>query len=87
MIKSEELKRPESCLNMARSDEPIFVLRANDELAPTVVRRWATEYRNSKTRYGSKLLTIEQDAKHRQALALADQMEIWKSAQIKAERP
>ena len=44
MIKNEELNNQKSCLNQAHSDEPIFTLRANDELAPDVVRVWAGRY-------------------------------------------
>lgn len=42
MIKRDEIADPKSCLNKAADDEPIFVLRANDMLAPAVVRAWAT---------------------------------------------
>lgn len=40
MKKNEELANPNSCLNRAEEDEPIFVLRANDPLAPSVIRSW-----------------------------------------------
>lgn len=43
MIKSKELEDPTSCLNKAADDEPIFVLRANDPLAPGVVDYWYTQ--------------------------------------------
>lgn len=41
MKKHDEFENPGSCLNKAQDDEPIFVLRANDPLAPMVVRLWA----------------------------------------------
>lgn len=42
MIKNQELLDPKSCLNKAAPDEPIFVLRAKDKLAPQTIRHWAT---------------------------------------------
>lgn len=33
-------KHTDRCLINAKDDEPIFVLRAQDELAPLVVARW-----------------------------------------------
>ena len=41
MLKREELDNEESCLNKAKFDEPIFVLRAQDRLAPLIIRLWA----------------------------------------------
>ena len=33
---------PQSCLNRAEPDEPIFVLRSTDEIAPILVEIWAS---------------------------------------------
>ncbi len=77
MRRTEELIRVDSCLNKAHDDEPIFVLRANDELAPAAVRRWAFEYFLSKDK-GQNLLTDKQRAKYEEALKLADEMEEWR---------
>ena len=41
MIKRRELIDPESCFNKAANDEPLFVLRAHDMLAPDLVTEWA----------------------------------------------
>lgn len=41
MLKRQEMSDPNSCLNKARDDEPIFVLRAKDPIAAAVVRLWA----------------------------------------------
>ena len=41
MNKSDELKNPISCLNKASPNEPIFVLRANDLIAPQTIKLWA----------------------------------------------
>lgn len=39
--KSEILSDPNSCLNKAADDEPLFILRAQDVLAPIAVQYWA----------------------------------------------
>lgn len=39
--KRENVNDPSSCLNKAREDEPIFILRAHDRVAPAAVRDWA----------------------------------------------
>jgi hypothetical protein len=38
--KAEALRQAGSCLNKARADEPIFVLRASDPIAAQVIRLW-----------------------------------------------
>lgn len=38
MIKS--IEREKGCFAKAAEDEPLFVLRAQDFLAPTIVREW-----------------------------------------------
>ena len=82
MIKSNEIQSPSSCLNSAASDEPIFVLRANDELASDIVREWARRYALSKLIINSSLamtgLQIYQHHKYDEALELADQMDRWR---------
>ena len=42
MIKNRELLEGDSTLNKAQLNEPIFILRASDILAPIVVKYWAT---------------------------------------------
>jgi hypothetical protein len=74
MIKTQELAGP-SCLTAAADDEPLFVLRANDELAPEIVRRWAYAYYNAKG--GQFRMTPPQLAKCDEAFALARAMERW----------
>lgn len=34
MLKTQELYNVDSCLNHAAADEPLFILRANDPIAP-----------------------------------------------------
>ncbi len=73
MIKSQELADPKSCLNKAGAKEPLFVLRANDESAPGVVRMWARRYRADK---GDKITDAQLD-KFAEAIAIANAMELW----------
>ena len=40
MIKREELKNPNSCMNKAQDGEMVFVLLARDVTAPDVIRYW-----------------------------------------------
>ena len=40
--KQEELQQPQSALSKAGATEPVFVLRAQDKLAPGLVRLWAS---------------------------------------------
>jgi hypothetical protein len=77
MYKSEELKNPNSCLNKATDDEPLFVLRANDELAPSIVRTWAVMYHKAKAEQTGGI-TEAQRAKYDEAMALASMMEQWR---------
>lgn len=41
MLKRDELRDPNSCLNKAADDEMLFVFRATDKLAPHFIRMWA----------------------------------------------
>lgn len=60
-------KHTDSCLLKAGDDEPIFVLRAQDRLAPHVVRHWAKLAEASGT----------PSAKVEEARALAELMTDW----------
>lgn len=77
MIKSRELTIPTSCLNQAKLDEPVFVLRANDELAPKVVEAWAQAYEITKR--SRQAFGPVQQAKAHEALDAARQMREWKA--------
>lgn len=61
------LKHNDSCLAKAADDEPLFVLRAHDKLAPNTVRVWAMMARAQGT----------PSEKVREAMDLADDMEDW----------
>jgi len=70
MTKEETLREAlegRGCLGKAKPDEPVFVFRAQDELAPEIVRDWADivathDPNSSKAHAASKL---------------ADEMEAW----------
>mgnify|MGYP001596414901 CR=1 FL=1 len=64
-IKTEELKS--GCIAKAADDEPVFVLRAQDRLAPALVRAWASLARE----HGCS------DEKCNEAVQLARAMEQW----------
>lgn len=67
MLKKLELSTPASCLNKARVDEPIFVLRAKDPLASMTIRHWITMAEDQ-----------HEKAKLQEALDLADAMDQWR---------
>lgn len=68
MKKQLELSTPTSCLNKAAPDEPVFVLRAKDPLAPITVRHWATMSEGK-----------HEPAKLAEARNLASEMEDWRN--------
>jgi hypothetical protein len=67
MLKKDELSSPSSCINKAADDEPVFVLRAQDAIAPDVVRLWA----------GRAWQAGVPQAKVNEAYDLASQMQAW----------
>lgn len=82
-IKSVE--REEGCFAHAAEDEPLFVLRANDELAPALVREWARAYQHKHMShgYGREPIwdTPKAKEKYESAWRLATAMEQFKQAQ------
>jgi hypothetical protein len=79
-LKRDEIANPESCLNKAADDEPIFVLRANDPVAASIVRAWADEYVEHKREYNTDgCLTHKQLSKAQEARGLANQMDAWQA--------
>lgn len=72
-IKKDELVN--GCFAKAADDEPLFVLRATDKLAPALVREWARQFAVS------EMVRVNGNSffqrKYREALALADAMEAW----------
>ena len=72
------------CYAKAAEDEPIFVLRAKDPLAPDIVRHWAQSYQlhneiANSTGDGPEALTASQHEKYTEAMACANAMVKWKS--------
>lgn len=57
----------DGCFSRAKDDEPLFVLRASDQLAPYFVREWAF----MAERHGASREKISE------ALACAREMEKW----------
>lgn len=82
MIKRDEIATPTSCLNCAADDEPLFVLRANDESAPAQVAAWARNYLEDKG--GWLKMTPAQQKKYTDAMDLAGHMRIWKMQKNRA---
>lgn len=67
MIKREELSNPNSCINKAADEEPVFVLRAQDLLSDVLVDLWARRAEEN----GAS------DAKVSSARELAQKMRAW----------
>ena len=61
------------CYRNAADDEPIFTLRANDELAPVMVRVWAIIFGQRR-----HPMTEDEMRKYTEAMACAAAMEEWK---------
>ena len=76
---------PESTLNKADEDEPLFILRAQDKLAPQVVRLWAASLLAALLGDGENASQAQVD-KVTRAMKLAIDMEAWQaqhSARVK----
>ena len=71
MLKKNELRNPASCLNKASCDEPVFVLRAKDPLAPMAIRHWVTMSEGNHSK-----------EKLEEAMQLACEMEEWNKMNI-----
>ena len=64
------------CYEKAADDEPIFILRANDPLAPKLVRKWVA------MDMGEKKHTKKTIKKWMNAVHIADDMEKWKRKHV-----
>ena len=71
----EALRNGRGCLGRAALDEPVFILRAQDKLAPRLVVRWA---------HLADQAGYSQD-KVRGALILAKQMADWRAIRAGGE--
>jgi hypothetical protein len=76
--KRESIDNPNSFLNRAGENEPVFVLRANDKCAPHVIRAWANAYCFEKGGVGK--MGTREIGKYNDALDAANRMENWRRA-------
>jgi hypothetical protein len=83
MIKRDEILKASSCLNKAEIDEPIFVLRANDPLAPAIILNWADLYLSTK----GPNISEAQKKKHKEAIDCARKMIVWKHQHVRYSKP
>lgn len=70
MLKHLEITDPNSCLNSAAEDEPVFTLRAHDPLAAEVVGFWVYLSEVNKQHLG----------RLEEARSLAAAMNAWRAA-------
>jgi hypothetical protein len=75
--KKEELASTTGCLAKAARDEPIFVLRAQDKLAPMVVQYWIQLVEAERRATGASTMELIEDPKLQAAHNLSKQMEEW----------
>lgn len=78
MTKADNIADPNSCLNRAAIDEPIFVLRANDPMAADTVIMWANKYALRKGGYAR--MNEREQQKYLAALECAQKMNEWNIA-------
>lgn len=76
-IKRDEIADPNSCLNHAADDEPIFVLRAKDPLAAKLVEEWAAR---------AILGGLHEDKVHA-AYRFAQTMKAWREKNVAPPQP
>lgn len=71
-IERELAARGDGCLGRAADDEPVFVLRGQDRLAPILVRLWAS----MASRAGCDAMKVQE------AMKCAEAMEAWPSRKL-----
>lgn len=79
MATAAEEREGTGCLGRADANEPVFVLRGQDQTAPMLVRAWAAmvELHAPGQRNASKMLR-----KAKEARSLADRMEQWHTRKL-----
>lgn len=77
MKKGDEIAQPNSCLNKAAEDEPVFVLRAKDPIAPAAVEEWARL---------AQATGRHEPEKIEEARALAQAMREWRTDHVVSNR-
>ncbi|HVK55886.1 MAG TPA: hypothetical protein VM532_12765 [Burkholderiales bacterium] len=73
-------KHTSTSLKKAGDDEPIFVLRAQDIMAPTLIRQWAEQLKTQKQI--NRVPTAEWIEKYDGALRTAAAMDEWKKRKL-----
>ncbi len=63
------------CYSMALPDEPLFILKATDVSAPSIVETWAYSYEQRKR--SANEWDRQAQRKHREALQVAEEMRTW----------
>lgn len=81
MMKKDELANPNSCLNRAADNEPVFVFRAQDVFAAATIREWAQLFRQAHAP-GGNWDSDRSRAKFEQAMNDADSFEAWEGRKI-----
>ncbi len=79
MIKSDVIKLAndgQGCLGKARSDEPLFILRAQDKFAPELIEKWAEKVEAAHFNSISEKSDRAKE-KVKRARALAHTMRAW----------
>lgn len=82
MLKSEEQSNPDSTLNKALPDEPLFIIRGQDMLAAKTIRDWGCRLlsaSNETRRIGNVDLANRQRDKAAQAFEFAGVVEAWQT--------
>lgn len=80
-LKKVEIENPDSCLNRAAPDEPIFVLRAQDCFASDVILKWCDMYRRAHAPAGAWRSEAHRE-KHNEAIEIVGQFERWRERKI-----
>lgn len=77
-IEREMAASGKGCLGKASDDEPVFILRAQDKLAPAIVEAWAMAAAAERSR---NIRSVQEDmgldSKIKEARALAHTMRAW----------
>ena len=76
----EMIARNQGCLGKAADDEPVFVFRAKDELAPDTIEFWAARLEDRTRGILSGTMNVDASrAKIKEARAVAHNMRAWQA--------
>jgi hypothetical protein len=82
VLKRELINDPNSTLNKAAEDEPLFLLRAQDIFAAGRVKDWADKLFEVLDATDDLNVRAKQRQKYYEALALAKVMESWPTRKL-----